>query len=238
LTGPSTASSNRCGSSNCHFLLPELAKLSRVEFSSFFSEYLDRKTWELVGPAAEYDLRCKKLTELFRGHPKPFDAMATARLASARYAKWITDADLAWSVRRAQVDEPSSAELTAWPSQLQLFWAAEGKPSELTNAELASARQKLLTVENPIGKAILEDSSLDGKSLHRTALTQEAQLQGTRVFIALRQFELGEGRLPDSCSRSYRGRFSPACQATPFRASRSATRATRGSCGAWAEVAT
>ncbi len=66
----------------------------------------------------------------------------------------------------------------------------------MTDGQLAAARKSLLSVSNPIGKRYIESSLVDSKILHTTALTQQAKYQGTRLVLALRQYELAEGELP------------------------------------------
>ncbi len=108
------------------YLLPELARLSRVPPDGLFAALLDRKVFEAVGRGEEYDLQQQKLQALFADHPDRFDPVATARLASARYVALLRRLDLPWKVHEAQADDPPSAELAAWPEPLGLQWATAG----------------------------------------------------------------------------------------------------------------
>jgi hypothetical protein len=183
----------------CDFLVPELAAESALGLDALLAKVIDwNEDLDVFLSKADYELWCQKLSRLFKDHPKPFDAIATAKLGSTRYTGFIRALELPWANHREQPDPQPPAELSAWPAQLSLSILNDNKPREVIDADLALASKRLQRVENPIGKKMLEDSLLDAKSLHKCALTHQANYDGTRLFLAIRRFEVERGALPEN----------------------------------------
>jgi hypothetical protein len=72
----------------------------------------------------------------------------------------------------------------------------DGDPDEVTASQLAASRQKLMRVTNPLGKKIVDSCQLDAKSMQRAALSNQAQYDGTRLFLAVCVFVREQGRFP------------------------------------------
>jgi len=198
------------------YLLPELVKLSRTPRDALFTTIIERDSFETIAAKGEYERRCQKLDSLFAGHHQSFDVLDTARRASAIYAQWIRDIDTAWSVHRRKPDPMPSPELAAWPPQLALSVFDSPTTSDVSDTELETARVKLRAVQNPVGKEYLEAINIDSKSTRQAAISNRARSDGTRLFLAIRQFELQQGRLPATLDELVQGKLLDQLPNDPF----------------------
>ncbi len=178
----------------CRYLIPELVKFGACGEEELIPTLMP---WSVSGVAKreDYDRKIKLLSELFAGHPRPFDADETAQLASERFLKIIADLELPWAVHRTFADE-TYAELEPWPWQLRTSNDAALNLDELTAAQIAAARQKLLRVHNPVGKHCVVTDAIESKVVHQMALLEQARCDWPRMCLALIAFEKENGRLP------------------------------------------
>jgi len=197
--GPSPDSARRAiRAEYCRFLLPQLVAADTDDVDQTIRSLIDwNEGLEAYWSREDYERRCKQFGSLFAGHPKPYDLIDTIKRTSAQYAGFIRGLDRTWSHSRVQGERKSSAELVAWPagltlSALQIF----GERSEVTDAQIAVAREKLKRVDNPIGKEIVDSSGLDSLGMHRAFLKEKAGYDGTRLFLAVRIYTLQQGELP------------------------------------------
>ncbi|REK17303.1 MAG: hypothetical protein DWQ37_06780 [Planctomycetota bacterium] len=199
------------------YIVPELERLKDADTRTILESLAP---WDenlaFMVPRSEYDLRLEKLSQLFCGHPNAFDAEDTRRRAVAQYATWIHELDLSWAAHQARPDPAPTAELAAWPEQLATSLFGNGKAGELSETELATARKRLRCVDNPIGKQFLEQTLLESKALHRSALAAEAQHAGTRLLLATRAYKLERGELPPTLESLVEATILEALPMDPF----------------------
>jgi hypothetical protein len=181
------------------FLLPMLVKADGLDTASVARQFFD---WEgdvvLLAPREKLDALCEKIVRMLEGHPKAYDAADTVRRASDYYAGIMRDLELPWPKHQALPERIPMAELIAWPQRLKFSILEGGDPDAVNEDELRTARRQLQQITNPIGKKVIDDLSLDSKSLRGVALNNQVQCQGTRSFLAACLFVRGQGRLPKS----------------------------------------
>jgi hypothetical protein len=112
---------------------------------------------------------------------------------------------------------PAINELAAWPEQLSLdSIGTDGEASQVSESQLGHAQMQLAHVTNPIGKKLLEASSIDSRSIHRALLSNQARYDGTRLFLALRVFELEHDALPEKLEQLVAAKILDALPLDPF----------------------
>ncbi len=181
------------------YLLPLLIKVDRSDTAGKVRNILEWSDGlEIFVPREKYESRCDKIVRLLDNHPKPFDLADTVKRSNALYVGFLRDLDRPWSTCKTQPTHKVADGLIAWPKELSMILLDPVDPDQVSELELAGAREKLKCVANALGRKILEAIQLDSKSMQQIALTNQASYDGTRITLAIAIFARENGRLPDS----------------------------------------
>jgi hypothetical protein len=178
------------------FYLPEMARLSECDRDSLFEELA--QDCGLLPSKDECAAAVRALRAVFKDHPRPFDAEATVKLASARSVAILDDLELPWRAFKARPEREQFPQLQEWPAEVPLSILGNAEPEKLSDAQLSQIRAALAKVDNPIGKKMLQDSSIDSELTLRVAANEQARYDGWRLIVALGTFEREHGRLPET----------------------------------------
>jgi hypothetical protein len=145
------------------------------------------------------------ISYLLDGHPRPFDAPETLQIRSGLMVQLLSRCEGPWRSDRPPFEFPESIskEIKLWPKDLRLL---SPNPDAIDPASLASAKENLRAVSNPLGKILAtckftEDeegifSLISLKDFPLTWRTFLAELELTRAVLAVRLFTRAEGKPP------------------------------------------
>lgn len=184
----------------CAYCLPFLSKLpadGNVEkaLEAFIAHYRIEKYTRQISDRLE--TRKKRILALLAGHPSAFNREQTIRLDADLYAVSIRRTREPWKSEELDRAEEIGKELAAWPEALSVgallsLW----EDREVSEEELAKARQRLMTVQNPLGKQLATSSS-STKMVH-AVFFKRANLIATQVVVAIHIHFQSKGELPGS----------------------------------------
>jgi hypothetical protein len=182
----------------CQFLIPLLAETQGLAGTAVIPVFFKwHEGMEILLPRRKYDAQLAKIKRMLEGHPQAYDLADTVKRSSDIYVQWIRECELPWPQHKQLPDRVANPELAAWPAQLNMKFLEAGDPDEVTDAQIEEARAKLKDVVNPLGRKVVTLGSLDSKSMHRVALDNETQVEGTRLFLASCTYTRQQERLPD-----------------------------------------
>ncbi|HEX4146331.1 MAG TPA: hypothetical protein VHY91_22715 [Pirellulales bacterium] len=177
-----------------HRFLPLVEKLNGGDLETAVKALVDQKAVDHRSYPDKYPgLRYETLLRLFTGHPCPFNAIDTVKRASGQSVAFGRGLDTPWLVQRQQYAaralEPEKMNLAA------INVARNGR--DPSDPEIEEARQRLRSIENPIGKRLVESMGSDARKLQLRALETWVFYDVLRLKLSIRIYWLEQNKLPD-----------------------------------------
>ena len=198
-----------------------LARTLRVEACGFFVKGIGDlasgdPVQKLAALAGEQDpAESDALAALFKDRQDLLDAGKTTEQGSGYFARMIKNTKLSWHDQdrtiRADMEEQARrlrAEFEAIPG----FGGGEGF-SQISDAERARIRAALAKVENPIGGMLLAMLMPAMDRIAELSFQARTEREAVRALLAIRIFELRQGRLPASLDEVVKEKILPGAPA-------------------------
>jgi hypothetical protein len=188
-------------------LAPKALLESTIEWNDNLALFLSREKHESL---------VAKIEQMLAGHPRAYDLKGSVIESNRYYTRVLDELALPWPEFARRLDEQPNSGLSAWPAQLAPSVLHAGDPDEVTDEQLAAARDALRKVDNPLGKKLIEASELASHSMLQASLTNQAHHDGLRLFLALALFHRERGRFPESLDGLVTAKLLPVLPTDPF----------------------
>lgn len=157
------------------------------------------------------------IVSVLEGHPRPLDLIETVRLSSRCVEELLQNALAPVPRRRTEVMDGLEKVRKVWPEhplgRLGLFGLFM-KP--LPRGEIEEARRALQGVENPLGKLLVIENLGSIRMVGDRVLQARAQLEATRLVLAMRLYRMEKGELPPGLDALVESKALPGLPMGPF----------------------